>query len=168
MKIQIPARDVSPAVIYGRPHVFWLESATKPVNTLVGGNSTFAGYDHRIQPRFTALKPDGSWAAPQPLTLLEAPGIVRQTLGDRFPIVIGAAGGRLAGAPGTGAKTINTPQLSKREGVPETHPEPREAYGLPGPVLPYMHPDVLVRSADLQDVQALAGDLLTDVDLFRR
>ena len=167
IKIQIPARDVTPAMIGGRPHVFWLESATKAVNSLVGGSSNFSGYDHRIQAKFTLLEADGGWAAPQPLTLLEAPGIVRQVLRDRLIVRIPAASSTLGGPSKSGEKT-QTPQLSEREGVPENHMEPREGYGLPGPVLPYVHLDVLDRAGGVQELRAVAGDLMTDVDLFRR
>ena len=167
MKIQIPARDVTPAIIGGRPHVFWLESATKAVNSLVGASSNFVGYDHRIQAKFTVLEADSRWAAPQSLALLEAPAIVRQVLRDRLIIRLPAVSSTLGGSSTPGEKT-QTPQLSEREGVPENHLEPREGYGLPGPVLPYVHLDVLDRADGVQDLQALAGDLLTAVDLFRR
>ena len=167
MKIQIPARDATPAIIGGRPHVFWLESATKAVNSLVGASSNFVGYDHRIQAKFTVLEADSRWAAPQPLALHEAPAIVRQVLRDRLIIRLPAVSSTLGGSSTPGEKT-QTPQLSEREGVPENHLEPREGYGLPGPVLPYVHLDVLDRAGGVQDLQALAGDLLTAVDLFRR
>jgi hypothetical protein len=169
MGIQIPSRDVSPAIIGGRPHVFWLESATKAVNSLVSGSSIFGGYDHRIEPKFTVLGADGRWSAPQPITLLEAPGVVRRTLRDRLIVRLPAASGTLGGQPAKPSDKTQTPQLSEREGVPENdHFEPHEGYGLPGPVLANVQLDVLERAAGVQDLRALAGDLLANVDLFRR
>jgi hypothetical protein len=85
MNVQIPVREVTPVIISGRLHVFWLEIATRPVNSSPnGGTSEFLGYDHRIAAKFTMLQPDRRWAAPQQLTLRNSRGEPWQVLNDRF------------------------------------------------------------------------------------
>jgi hypothetical protein len=85
MNIQIPVRDVTPAMIRGRLHVFWLEIATRPITSAPsGGTSEFLGYDHKIAAKFTMLQPDGRWTGPQQLTLLNPSGEPWQVLRDRF------------------------------------------------------------------------------------
>jgi Tc toxin complex TcA C-terminal TcB-binding domain/ABC toxin N-terminal region/Neuraminidase-like domain len=168
MKVQIPARDVTPVVFRGRLHVFWLEAATRPVNELVGGSSKFVGYDHRVAAKFTALQPDGSWAPAQPLALFEAPGVVRQVLSDRLNVDIKESS-RTVGSMTTTITTITKrPRLAESEGLMDSHMEPLDGYGLPGPVLPFVHIDVLQRTPDEQELRAGVAELVTDVDLFRR
>jgi hypothetical protein len=65
LPLQIPVREVSPVVFLGRLVVFWVEITTQPDQDGTG----FAGYRHRLALKFSTLKLDGSWTAPQPVEL---------------------------------------------------------------------------------------------------
>jgi hypothetical protein len=67
--VQITGRKVSPVVHQGRLHVFWIDIKTKSMNTVENGGSTFAGYQHQMTLKFTTLRPDGTWSAPQQVDL---------------------------------------------------------------------------------------------------
>lgn len=67
--VQITGRRVSPVVFNGRLHVFWTSFTTRPVNIVKEGNSKFAGYQHTMAVKFTTLRADGTWSAPQPVEL---------------------------------------------------------------------------------------------------
>jgi hypothetical protein len=57
----------------GRLYVFWIEVATRPVNQIKGGESTFAAYHHKMTLKFTTLRQDGAWDAPQRVSLFTSP-----------------------------------------------------------------------------------------------
>ncbi len=87
LDLKIPVRQVSPVLYKGTLYVFWVETTTRPQSEMSGGSSRFTGYEHRMIVRFSSLRPDGSWAAPQGIKLLDSAfadgdGIVRDPLAD--------------------------------------------------------------------------------------
>jgi hypothetical protein len=91
VSVQIPVREVSPVVYLGRLFVFWTEVKTRSVNTILGGNSQFSGYKHRLSLKYTALRPDRNWTAPQTIALNDktlfpsGDGIVDDPLDNPLP-----------------------------------------------------------------------------------
>lgn len=168
LNVQIPARDVTPVVIRGRLHVFWLDVATRAVNSVTSGNSNFVGYDHRVTGRFTVLQADGRWSAPQPLTVLAAPGIPKQVLRDRLIVRMTAMSSTLGGTTTTQNVTTKNPELAEAAGLRLNHLEADDGYTLPGPVLPFVHVDLTRLPGDGQRLNATVAQLDTDLDLFRR
>ena len=73
--LQIPVRKVSPFLFEGRLFLFWIETATRPINAFVSGTSEFAGYRHTVRVRYSTLRLDGTWAMPQLLRFVDAGGI---------------------------------------------------------------------------------------------
>ena len=73
--LSIPVRKVSPFVFEGRLYLFWIENATRPINAFVSGNSKFAGYRHSVRVRYSTLRLDGTWAAPQLIRFAEKDGV---------------------------------------------------------------------------------------------
>ena len=68
LDVQIPVRKVSPVVIDSRLYVFWIEYITKSTSTVIDGKSLFTGYTHTASVRYTMLRLDGKWTAPQRLS----------------------------------------------------------------------------------------------------
>jgi hypothetical protein len=110
INVQITGRRVSPIVFQGRLHLFWADYQTRPINEFRNGNSEFTGYRHTMSVRFTTLRPDGAWTAPQAVELPNA---------DWFGPGRGAIPDPLRG---------RTPRLADRE-----HREPLDDYTLEGP-----------------------------------
>lgn len=73
INVQIAARKVSPIVFLGKLHVFWVEISTRPQNDVINGSSRFAGYKHTMSVKFTTLRLDGAWTAPQKILLQGQP-----------------------------------------------------------------------------------------------
>ena len=69
VSVQITGRRVAPVVHRGRLHVFWTDVKTRSLNTVKDGASSFAGYQHLMSLKFTTLRSDGTWTAPQAVTL---------------------------------------------------------------------------------------------------
>jgi hypothetical protein len=67
--VQVGGRTLAPVVAEGRLHAFWLEHVTKAKNRVQDGGSKFVGYDHLTTLRFTTLRLDGRWTAPQRIPL---------------------------------------------------------------------------------------------------
>jgi hypothetical protein len=67
--INIPVRRVAPIVVNNRLHVFWVQISTTQNNALSGGGSAFIGYTHRLTLKYSALRLDGRWTAPQSILL---------------------------------------------------------------------------------------------------
>jgi len=65
LDLQIPVRKVSPILFEGRLYLFWVESATRPVNMFTGGRNDFTGYRHTVRIKYSTLRLDGTWASPQ-------------------------------------------------------------------------------------------------------
>ena len=81
VNVQISSVKVSPIVHLNRLYVFWVELFTKPKNEIIQGTQLFAGYQHTMVVKFTSLNLDGSWTAPQQLSLQHSifdkgPGII--------------------------------------------------------------------------------------------
>ncbi len=74
--IALPSRHVSPIVYNNRLHLFWVEMSTSPNNVVEEGENKFRGYRHTLNVKFSALRLDGSWTAPQSLAL-KASGAIR-------------------------------------------------------------------------------------------
>lgn len=108
LDIQISARKVSPFVYEGRLHVFWVGYATKPKSSVAGGTSTFTGYTHTMDARFSTLRLDGTWSAPQKLSM---------------PAIVGQSPGAILDQLDSHGRPMYD-QL--------THPEPKEGYTLSG------------------------------------
>lgn len=73
--VPIPVRKVSPFLFKGRLYLFWIENATRPINRFFGGSSEFAGYRHTVRVRYSTLRLDGTWAAPQLIRFAEKGGV---------------------------------------------------------------------------------------------
>jgi Tc toxin complex TcA C-terminal TcB-binding domain/Neuraminidase-like domain/Salmonella virulence plasmid 28.1kDa A protein len=69
VNVQITGRRVAPVVHLGRLHVFWTDVKTRSLNTVKDGASSFSGYQHLMTLKFTTLRPDGTWTAPQSVEL---------------------------------------------------------------------------------------------------
>ncbi len=67
--VQIGSRTLSPVVVEGRLHVFWVQITTRPVNRTEEGTSRLIAYSHKMTLRFTTLRPDGTWTSPQEVAL---------------------------------------------------------------------------------------------------
>ena len=106
--VQVGARTVSPIVIGGRLHLFWVEWSTKPQNQFVNGNSTFVAYQHTIGLKFSVLRLDGTWTAPQKVSLKETTPFV----GD-----------------GVLFETVFTDHTARFDWERWDHTDPRDGYG---------------------------------------
>jgi len=73
--LAIPVRKVSPFLFEGRLFLFWIENATRPINAFKGGTSEFDGYRHTVRVRYSTLRLDGTWAAPQLIRFAEKDGV---------------------------------------------------------------------------------------------
>jgi hypothetical protein len=69
LDLQIGARLVSPVIVDGRLHAFWVEWTSKQLQDVSDGGSTFGGYTHTAHLKFTTLRLDDSWTAPQSVSL---------------------------------------------------------------------------------------------------
>lgn len=67
--VQIPVRNIAPVVFQKRLYVFWVQISTQPKNQIIDGSSRLIGYKHKITLKFTMLRLDGSWIAPQEIAL---------------------------------------------------------------------------------------------------
>ncbi|MFX0541565.1 neuraminidase-like domain-containing protein [Roseovarius sp. S4756] len=67
--VTIGARDVSPVIFNNRLHVFWVETTTSSRDEIEDGENKWRGYRHTFRVMYTALKLDGTWTAPQQLSL---------------------------------------------------------------------------------------------------
>jgi len=159
MEVAIPVRRIAPVVQGSRLHVFWVEITTSPENVVADGGSEFVGYTHRLAVKFSSLRLDGRWTAPQPIRLFRGTpfngsrGVIDDALAseeDEF------------GEPGP-------VQLRRRQRTPrydtERHRKPQDGYTLNGEewelVYPQPRPDgVLLVGAGYQ--------MRATVDLFRR
>ncbi|MDB4891180.1 MAG: hypothetical protein JWL61_3035 [Gemmatimonadetes bacterium] len=75
INLQIPVRKVSPVVLGGRLFVFWTEFTTRPLNNFKDGSNQFAGYRHTVRIKFSQLRLDGRWTAPQTLRVPDKDGL---------------------------------------------------------------------------------------------
>ncbi|MGN9919479.1 neuraminidase-like domain-containing protein [Micromonospora palomenae] len=87
--VQIGSRHVAPIVVRGRLHLFWNEWTTKPKSRIVEGDSVFSAYLHTMAFKCTTLRLDGSWSAPQRMSLQNvypfiSDGIFEETVYSNF------------------------------------------------------------------------------------
>ncbi len=109
--VQIGARRVSPLVVSGRLHLFWVEYATKPKTVVSEGGSRFVGYLHTTIVKYTTLRLDGRWTAPQQVSIYR-----------RYPFSLG--GGVITDRLVSGIPEFATERVE--------HREPRDGYTLQG------------------------------------
>ena len=74
LDLQISAKTCSPVVHNGTLYVFWAEVATRPKTSLVNGSSKFTGYLHKLALKYSSLRLDGRWSAPQRLRIVQQSG----------------------------------------------------------------------------------------------
>jgi len=67
LNVQIPATKVSVIRFAQRLYVFWIEVTTRPVTSFMGGSTQFQGYRHLVRIKYSTLRADGRWTAPQSL-----------------------------------------------------------------------------------------------------
>jgi hypothetical protein len=113
IEVQITGRRVSPVVFLERLHLFWTEIKTRPLTRFSNGNSEFNGYQHTMSVRFTTLRPDGTWTAPQAMQLPAS-----RSFGPGRGVIID----RLSSGPERWPRFGFSP-----------HPEPVDDYTLEGP-----------------------------------
>jgi hypothetical protein len=156
LTVQIPVREVAPVIFKGRLHVFWVELRTKVVNSKVeSGTSEFLGYDHIMRLKFTTLRADGTWSAPQEVSLGGWPypemsaGLIQDRLVEKSREEIG------------GETTIHKgPRLTD-----QVHTEPRDDYTISGAPWDRVIPEVL---GDNLHINGRNYGLQAVVDLFGR
>ena len=61
LNVQIPVREVCPAVFEGRLFIFWVQITTTPTNKVEKGESRFVGYQHRFSFNYSEKRVDGTW-----------------------------------------------------------------------------------------------------------
>jgi hypothetical protein len=177
IEVQIPVRQVSPVVHLGRLFLFWTEIVTTPKNEVKDGGSKFTGYKHRLTLRYTTLRLDGSWSAPQAIALVggafaKGDGIVDDPLAteeelEKFYEAIqnanaSDAAAALAATMRPAYDTGGTDQINLLGKTFNVHLEPNDGYTLTGPGWDRVYPDV--NSADQLTITGRNFLLRTDVD----
>jgi Tc toxin complex TcA C-terminal TcB-binding domain/Neuraminidase-like domain/Salmonella virulence plasmid 28.1kDa A protein len=84
--LQMSSQTCSAVVYRGTLYVFWVEITTQPKTSLENGSSTFSGYKHKLTIKFSSLRLDGRWSAPQRLRILRDGGET-QTIELDDPII---------------------------------------------------------------------------------
>lgn len=88
LNVSISARKVAPIVTNGRLQVFWIEVTTRPLSDFKSGSSAFRGYRHTVHTKYSQLRLDGRWGAPETLRNDSGEGPVDSTsIPDLFPNV---------------------------------------------------------------------------------
>jgi hypothetical protein len=157
LDVQIPERTVAPVVFLGRLHLFWTQIITRATMTdFASGTSTFTGYQHRLSVRYTTLRPDGSWTAPQALSLDEA-------------FILSRDVGRIDDGLVAGAGGVRYPRLDPAQAA---HTEARDSYTLRGPNWGvFLQPNASGSQPGARRFLSLMGrnfNMIGTVDLFRR
>jgi hypothetical protein len=75
LEVQITARKVAPILFEGRLYLFWVETATRPLSVFKNGGSEFGGYRHTVRVKYSMLRLDGAWSAPQVVHMEQADGV---------------------------------------------------------------------------------------------
>ncbi len=87
INISIPVRKITAIVTSGTLFVFWVETSTRPLSDFQNGNSAFRGYRHTVRTKYSHLRLDGKWTAPQTLRISEDKVPVDAiTIPDIFPM----------------------------------------------------------------------------------
>lgn len=147
ISIQIPVRRVSPIVYQGKLFIFWAEILSLPKNEIQNGSSTFKGYCHKISVRYSFLRLDDTWSAPQTLVLDSELKNVTVIVDDSLIITI----------PAVGSTSTTRTQVPIYETKGRNHYEPREGYSLQGYAWEQVYPSL----------DSSSGDLLLDFRNFR-
>lgn len=136
--VQIPVRRVSPIVFEGRLYILWLEVSTQPRNNIEFGSSVFRGYRHKMAVKYTLMRLDGTWSAPQllsfrgsdlPDVLVEDMTINMPAIGGTLGPAAGTSGASGAPATGSGGTSRKVPVFDP---LSRDHQEPIEGYSLKG------------------------------------
>jgi hypothetical protein len=96
--VQITGRRVAPVMHFGRLHVFWNDIKTRSRNQVNNGASDFVGYKHQMTLKYTTLRADGAWTAPQQLRLPPGaipPGSSSDLLSDPYTSRFGPSRGEI-------------------------------------------------------------------------
>jgi hypothetical protein len=160
--VQIAARSASPVVYRGALHVFWTQIVTKPTFRVVGGTSTFSGYQHKMAVKYTTLRADGRWTPPQELTL--PADDAWPPARDASNVAVREAGLILDPLPPNGV----VPRFAA-----DAHLQPREDYTLRGPNWDRLHVEARrvgspVTPAPYLSLTARNFSFFASVDLHRR
>lgn len=88
-----PSRYVSPVVHQGRLHLFWTHIASRAIQSVADGSSTFSGYRHAYELLMATLQPSGALGAAQRVALSRnadwftlGPGALEEGLVDGAPV----------------------------------------------------------------------------------
>jgi hypothetical protein len=84
--LQISSPSCSAVVHRGMLYVFWAEATTLPKTSFKNGSSEFTGYKHKLAVKFTSLRLDGRWNAPQRLRFV-VNGAESQTIEIEDPLI---------------------------------------------------------------------------------
>ena len=137
ISVQIPVRHASP-VVYRKPVLFWTEIRSQSVNEVVKGSSVFIGYRHTLTLKYTSLRLDGKWTAPQAIQLpkdLDDSDHMAGVVTDYFRF-------RIEDQPDPIAKAILRVDQGRLKRVRHTR-NPIEDYTLTGPNWEMVFPDAL-------------------------
>ena len=85
LDLQISWKTCSAVVYGGTLYVFWVEITTRPKSSLAKGSSKFTGYLHKLTVKFSSLRLDGRWSAPQRLRFLKN-GVETQSIELNDPL----------------------------------------------------------------------------------
>jgi hypothetical protein len=169
VSVQIPVRKVSPIVYNGRLYVFWTEITTLSKNDLSNGASRFVGYKHTMSLKYTILRLDGTWTAPQGISLIDdgifplGKGIVDDPLLDSTEVAewirlnmslqIAIAAASYASSPQITDNVINVQQalttfqttkmVTPQYDPDHKHSEPKDGYTLTGFLWDQVYPSVV-------------------------
>ena len=148
--VQIPVRKVAPIVFRGQLYVFWVEIVTRPLNEVKDNASEFIGYQHKMSLKFTMLRLDGTWTAPQQVSLYgvdpfqNGDGIIKDPLWEEE---LGEYDRELEGI-----QEAKTPRYDT-----QVHYEPMDGYTLTGFQWDQVYPERLV----FYDKEEIKNGLLT-------
>lgn len=153
--VAIPVREVSPVVHNGRLHLLWVEITTSPVNEVADAGSRFAGYNHKLIIKFTTLRLDGRWTAPQRVRLYgtepfgESDGVVEDPLAEpeEWQDFLSAIGGLFGwGLFGGSSAVASLTDAQRRLITPryddDVHVKARDGYTLRGLEWTQLYPEV--------------------------
>ena len=86
--VKIPVRQVAPVVHNGQLRLLWVEIVSTPQNDVTDGKSRFVGYAHKLSLKYSTLRLDGRWSAPQkarlsgPHPFAEGDGVIDDPLAE--------------------------------------------------------------------------------------
>ncbi|HZM78767.1 MAG TPA: neuraminidase-like domain-containing protein [Candidatus Limnocylindrales bacterium] len=176
MDVKIPVRKVAPVVHDGRLSVFWVEVTTTPQNLVSDGGSRFVGYSHRLALKFTTLRLDGRWTAPQDIRLygvspfVESDGVLDDPLAepnewnDFWDAVFGGGFGVFANPDVSNLDEATRALITPRYDT-QPHSKARDGYTLRGREWEQVFPEPRIGGVFLAGV---GFHLRADLDLFAK